>query len=300
MKKFSTLIVLSGLVLVSCGNSYEHVSITTSMFPHYDLVRQISATTDLTYSLIVPPGVEVHSYRPTPKQTAQIQNSKLFVYSSELIETWVAGMNFKDVTVINMHETLFGDLDHDHDEESHEHGVHYWTSPANFIEELDYLTTQMSSINEENTQIYELNANNYANNIQTVSDQFTSDIAGVFDPKIFFVGHNAMADFGEYFGIEIISLVEEIKPDADVTPLQLATLIDAVVASDTNYLFVEELAAPLFAATIKNELKNKHGREIEILELHGYHNVSLNDYDNGTTYLDLLTRNLNNLREVLL
>lgn len=302
MKKSSLLILLSSLALTSCGTSYEKVDITTSIFPHFDLIRQIVKGSNLSYSMIVPPGVEVHTYRPTPKQTAQIQDSSLFFYTSDLIETWVTSMGPSKTKTINVAEELFiedhGD-DNDHQHDDHNHGVHYWTNPEIIIEEIQLLSEQLSLTYTENAVLFNTNALNYSEQILSVSNGFSNDLVSLEDPQVFFVGHNAMGDFAEHFGLKIVSLIDDIKPDADITPLQLAKLVDAIVASNTNYLFVEELADPIFARTIKDELRIKHNRTVEILELHGYHNVTLEAFKNEVTYLDLLKRNITNLKEAL-
>lgn len=300
MKKIPVFALLFVTILTSCGSTYPDVDVVTSIFPHYDLVRQLSRDTDLSYSIVVPPGVELHTYRPTPKQTAQIHHAQMFIYTSDTIETWVTSISLEKTQVINVEKSLaFEEEGHDH-EDAHAHSAHYWTSPANYIDELTFLTNELSNLSPEYETTFRNNANDYQSQLLLTSNQFKDDLSTVVHPQLYLIGHNAMADFAEYFGIEIISLVEDIKPDADVTPAQLGRLIDEIVASGATSIFVEELAAPIIAETIQNELRMKHHREIEIRELHGYHNVSLNDYSAGVTYLDLLERNITNIKEGIL
>ncbi len=303
MKKSHISLLITSLLLSGCGQEVYQVDVTTSMFPHYDLVRQVSKGTDLTYSLIVPPGVEIHSYRPTPKQTIAINQSKVFFYSSDTIETWVSNLSVKDVKIINVHHALFADdadvHEHTADDNDH-HGVHYWTNPDNYLLEMDLVVNELSLIQPDNAIQFVTNAQTYANSILSASNQFKTDISGVTNPTLFFVGHNTMEDFGDYFNLDIVPLVDAIKPDADVTPSQLSALINAIVTSNATHIFTEELAATNFADTVKAELKAKHNRDIEILELHGYHNVSETDFTNGVTYFDLLERNFTNLKAALL
>ena len=303
MKKSHISLLITTLLLGGCGQEVVQVDITTSMFPHYDLVREVSEGSDLTYSLIVPPGVEVHSYRPTPKQTVAINQSQVFFYSSDTIETWVSNLTVDTVKIINVHEALFADDEDEHlhaDDEEHHHGVHYWTNPENFVLEMDLVVNELSLIQPDNAELFTANANAYEDLIIRASNQFRTDISGLTNPTVFFVGHNTMEDFGEYFNLDIVPLVEDIKPDADVTPAQLSALVDAIVSSNASHIFTEELASTRFADTVRNELKTKHGRDIEIQELHGYHNVTETDYRNEVTYLDLLERNFTHLKAALL
>ena len=40
IKNTKLLLITGAISLTSCGTSYEQVNVTTSMYPHYDLVRQ--------------------------------------------------------------------------------------------------------------------------------------------------------------------------------------------------------------------------------------------------------------------
>ncbi len=304
MKFLNKSMILTALLVAGCASNYTKVDVTASIFPHYDLVRQLTNDTTITEALVVSPGVEVHTYTPTPQQTKQIHDSKLFFYTSDTIETWVQNMNIVDTKVINVHQALFSDDQQPHiheveDDHDHHHGVHYWTSPHNFLLELymvkDELIDQFPDFVDEINE----NANLYHENIETIAGEFLEYLTSIQTKSVFYVGHNALEDFADFFGIEIISLVDDIKPDADPTAQDLARLADAIIESDVTVLYTEELAAPTFANTLKNELQSKHNRDITILELHGYHNVSLTDFENNTSYLDLLSRNILNLKEVL-
>lgn len=309
MRLFKHSLLFTSVVLASCG-TYQKVDITTSMFPHYDLVRALTKDTSISTSLIVPPGVEIHSYTPTAQQIRQIHDSTVLFYTSDSIETWVNNLTINQTELVNIHKTLFhddalhgeDDHDHDHEEENHEehqHGVHYWTSPENILLELLLIEQKLESLFPEQAVNINNNASEYYESIESLSSDFLDYLSTIENKEVFFVGHNAMADFGDYFGIKITSLVDDIKPDADPTAKDLTTLTNAIIDSDVEVIFVEELVAPTFANTLVNELKTKHNRDLLVYELHGYHNVSINDFENDTTYFDLLSRNINYLKEAL-
>lgn len=307
MKQIRKPFLISILLLAGCNTNLKQVNITASIFPHYDAVRAVIKDTSLSSAMIVNPGVEVHTYAPTPQQTRQIHDSDVFFYTSQSIETWAPKLNLNNTQIINVHEMLFGEdeIEHAHDEHDehegheHEHGAHFWTNPTNFMYELDLVTNTLSEIYPDFAFQFESNAALYKEEIQTVADEFIGYLNTVLTREIFFVGHNAMHDFAEYFDLSITSLVDDIKPDADPTAKELVTLTNAIVESNTSVIFTEELVSLSFANTLKNELKSKHNRDIRILELHGYHNVTKEDYQHNITYVELLKRNIANIKEAI-
>ena len=274
MKKiaFPTLVIL---MLTACSPTTSKVDITTSMFIHYDFARQIIGD-KLTQELIIPPAVEVHSFAITPKKMATISNSKIFFYTNEHIEPWAADLNLSNTKIVNIEEEIeayIGLHDPESTSEQHNHSSHFWTSPENNLHEIEILKDSLISIDEDNRDYYEQNANDYCEQIMTESNKFKTYLSNIDNKEIFLVGHNAMSDFAHYFDLTITSLVDDIKPDHDVTPNELARLVDAISASGANYIFTEELANSNFADAIKRELKEQKNRDIEILELHGYHKI---------------------------
>lgn len=67
--------------------SDERLSVTTTLFPYYDFVRQI-AKDRVKLRLIIPSGMDSHSFEPTPTDIIAIQNSDLFLYNGGEMEQW--------------------------------------------------------------------------------------------------------------------------------------------------------------------------------------------------------------------
>ena len=289
---FASLLIISG-----CHND-EPPQVVASSFIAYDLVRAVVGDT-LTFKMIIPPGIDLHSYNPTPRDIEKINQAELFVYTSNIIEPWAKTANKNSSRVLNLGDAIPGANDlvnNDHDE--HGHGVvHYWTSPANIKTVISRIESSLSELDSENAGVFHTNANNYVTKIDTVSKDFLAKPLQ-FDQPIFYVGHNALDAFADYFNLTITTLVEGIRPDHDVTGAELSKLINAIKAANVHYLFTEELSSPNFKTTIINELAREN-YSLTVHELHGYHNLTATDFNTGVTYYDLLVRNLNYLAEAL-
>lgn len=64
------------------------LKVMTTLFPQYDFVREI-AKDKADVTLLLPPGVESHSYEPSPQDIVNIKKSNAFIYTGESMEPWV-------------------------------------------------------------------------------------------------------------------------------------------------------------------------------------------------------------------
>ena len=313
MKKIANLFILFviTILLVSCGNN-KTADIVTTMFPQYDFAKHIVGD-KMTVSLIIPPGAEVHDFEPTSKDMVMIREAKLFIFTSLEIDQWIGDLSKiggENTIVLNLSEAYIlaehghdeeheEDQDDEHSDDDHDHNdLHYWVDPTTALQLIDAILEQILLIDPENEAYYRLNASNYKEEIEELHHELEEFLMHepYLDSSIYFAGHNAMRAFAERYHLNIITLYESFQPDADLISNEFIAFVDAVRASGTSYLFVEEISDPKAALKIVNEFKNY---DITLLELHGYHNVSKKDMEDGVTYAILLARNLEHLRLAL-
>ncbi len=101
------VLIVTGVILAGCeGRRKEPVgtedmtdvakgqgtagrlSVATTIFPYYDFVRQIAGD-KVELRLVVPAGMDSHSFEPTPADMIHIQEADLFVYNGGEMERWV-------------------------------------------------------------------------------------------------------------------------------------------------------------------------------------------------------------------
>jgi len=321
MKKFAsiTLLIITLLVLASCVNS-KKADIVTTMFPQYDFARQIVGD-KMTVSLLIPPGAEIHDYEATSRDIVAIKESKLFIFTSLEIDTWI-----KDETKIGGTNTIVLNLstayelaEHDHhddhlhtahqsklsynlseDDHDHDHDdeIHFWTDPTTAIQLIEAILEKIIEIDPENADFYRANAHAYIHEIDEIHHELSEYLEDYEDSIIYFAGHNAMGAFAERYHLNIVSLFSDFKPDADLTSAELIRFVNQVKNANTNFLFIEELVDPKAANKIKSELA-KENINLTLLVLHGYHNVTKAEMEEGVTYSSLLQMNFDHLKMVL-
>ena len=127
------------------------LKVVTTLFPYYDFVRQVAGER-VELSMVIPAGMDSHSFEPTPKDIRMIQNADILIANGGTMELWVECVldSFKQeapYTVMMMdhvdtveeeivegmehsdeghhHKHVFEEDDHDdHDEEDDHDDVH--------------------------------------------------------------------------------------------------------------------------------------------------------------------------------
>ena len=90
VKKFGWLLLVAlTLVLTACGKSQSQngkLKVMTTFYPVYDFTKNIVGD-EGTVDLLIGAGSEPHEYELSAKGRAMIQDSDVFVYENENMET---------------------------------------------------------------------------------------------------------------------------------------------------------------------------------------------------------------------
>lgn len=300
------LFVLVGLSScnVPVNNEDSKLSIVTTIFPVYDFIRQIAGD-KVKVIMLLPPGVESHSYEPTPSDIIEIENADMFFYISEHTETWVSRITSvirnDEVKLICLADAVGIEI-HGH---NHEHGEdhshtdecetdeHIWTNLDTSAQLVSCIGQKIAEADDQNKDFYLNNAENYKSDILKLKDDF-SEMISQSERKLIVSGSRfAMKNFTAQFGLEYIaafdSCVDNTEPSAGV----MAKIIDTITKSDIPVIFYEELTEPKIARAVSLETGAK------MLLLHSCHNVSAQELENGATYISLMKQNYNNIKEAL-
>jgi zinc transport system substrate-binding protein len=142
------------------------------------MVRSI-AQDKVNVTLLLPAGVEPHAYEPSPSTIIDINEADLFVYTSDIMETWISNL-FEQIglegPVIVDSSVGISFISHDHeDEHDHEHedeqvdqeeheeeyDPHFWLDPLNAKIMVNNITDGLVKIDPSNSEFYQANAKEY-------------------------------------------------------------------------------------------------------------------------------------------
>ncbi len=298
MKKM--LAVLLAVLLcvgpAACGSADTgKVKIVCSAFPQYDFLREITEGTDVTLTLLLKPGQESHDYDPSSKDIAAIHASDMFVYVGGESDSWIdktlETVDTADKTVVRLLDMVEPHEEH----KGHDHGYdeHVWTSPANAVIIANALYEKLCAIDAENTEIYRKNLAAYTGELSALDAAFQSTVETGKRKTIVVADRFPLLYFCERYGLSYHAAFAGCAASVEPASADVSALIDTVKAENIPVIFQMELSAGGVAKTVAESTGAK------VAVLYACHNLSKTDFENQETYLSLMQKNLEALKEAL-
>lgn len=297
----SFIFIISGNIKMEKKDS-KKVKIVATLFPQYDFAKQIGGD-KVEVSLLLTPGTETHTYEPTPQDIINVNNSNLFIYTGKYMEPWsdkIAQGITNNVKILDASNNIkLIKQDHEENEEhnrEHEHegyDPHIWLNPQYAIIMVKNITKELCEIDSENASFYEKNCEEYIKKINKLDSDIEIAIKDQGKNKIAFGGTFAYAYFVERYNLEYISAYESCGEDVEPSVSKVKEVVDYIKANNINAVFYQELSNGKIADTIAKETGTTK------LVMHTVHNASSEEIKNGETYISLMYKNLENLKEAL-
>lgn len=295
------------------------ISVVTTCFPPYDFARAVAGdTADIT--MLLSTGAEAHSYEPTPRDIAEIQNCDIFICIGGEDEVWVdsilKAVDNDSMTVIRLfdyaelleEETVAGaspdghDHHHHHDKNDHEHDGevnennadgHIWTSPENAVKCVQAIEDAFCEKYIENSEFYRSNAEEYIKRLEQLDSDFRK-ITENTGEKVIIVGDRFPFRYlAHEYGLGYFAAFSGCSSESEPSVYTMAFLIDEILEHNADTVFYLEFSTRKLAEKLCDATGAK------MLPLNSCHNVSKEDFSSGVTYIDLMYENLKNLKEAL-
>lgn len=299
------LLVLMGAFGCAPGEDDEQVSVVCTIFPQYDFSRELAGD-QIELTLLLPPGVESHSYDPTPLDILKILECDLFIYTGDEMEPWAAEILAgagEGVEVLDLSQSVelscaddHEEHGHDHTRDGHEHEYdpHIWTSPANAALMTDAIAAKLSELMPQDAETVESNRAEYTAQLSELDAGFAELVSQAKNTTLVFGGRFAMHYFTECYGLEYVAAYDSCSHEAEPSVHDIKHIIDLIEEDSIGAIYYEELVSPAVAEVIARQTGAKP------LLLHSCHNLSAVELAEGESYLSLMRQNLENLKEGLL
>lgn len=298
------LTVIQIIVLCSCtsqptADTSSKLKITATVFAHYDFARNVAGDlADVT--LLLKPGVEVHTYEPSPADIIKINESDLFIYTGEHMESWAKNIMqsiTSDTYVLDISRGIelksIAHKNHANDIHSHQCDPHIWTSPANAVTMVENIKNALCETDPEHSEIYSENAKKYIEELNKLDKDFADVIASSEKKKLMFGGRFAMLYFTDHYSLDYMSAYDSCASEAEPGAKLIAQIIDEIKHENIGAVYYEEMSSH----TVADKIAAETGAEP--LLLHACHNVSKNELENDENYLSLMRGNLENIKKGL-
>lgn len=294
--KSKIIIVLFGLVLITIilvlnsqsmiYRDSEKIKVATTLFPYYNFAKIIGGE-KAKVSLLLPPGVEAHSFEPKPSDILNINNSDIFIYTGDFMEVWaediLTGIDNKNINIVfaaDGIELLVKDRTID---------PHIWLDFDNSKKIADNILKAFLDKDSENSDFYIKNADELKINLSSLDNEFKTDLLNCHKNTLVYGGHYAFGYLVEKYNLNYFA-AQGLAPDSEPTAKDLFDLINQIKNNSIKYIFYEELSSPKIAETISSETG------AELLFLNPAHNVGEEDVASDVSFIDIMRRNLENIK----
>jgi len=308
----ASIVILVPAVFCACappGDQRQQgptLQVVASLFPLYDFARAVGGQ-KARVSLLLPPGVEPHSFEPTPGDILKIDEADIFVYTGSFMEPWAAaiikGADRERLDVVDssegirMRQEQKGAPSEDEASSGQKAGAgrkepmdpHIWLDLGNAQRMVDNILAGFVRKDPANKGFYEHNAALYKARLRQLDEQFKEGLAQCETRLFVHGGHYAFNYLARRYGLTYVSAYG-FSPDAEPSPRHLADMVQLIRRYKSTYVFYEELIQPKVAETIARETGAK------LLALNGAHNVTADEMKRGVTFIGLMEEDLKNLR----
>ena len=307
------------------GEGGRKLKVAATLFPYYDFVRQVAGD-QVELSLVIPAGMDSHSFEPTPKDIRIMQEADVIIANGGAMEHWVDqvvdSFDREDQTVVIMmdhvdavEEEIVEGMEHsdeghghvhvheDGEEDGHleedesqseiEYDEHIWTSPVNAMRMVDVIAETLTERDPDHGAMYQAGAAAYLEELERLDKEFREVRDSAVHDMIVMGDKFPLRYFADAYGLRYRAAFSGCSSDTEPSARTIAYLIDKVKEEGLPVIYYLELSSHRVAEII--------GEETGAVPLlfHSCHNVTRRQFEEGVTYLELMEQNVKNLREGL-
>ena len=320
--------LLTAGALAGCGEKNKSeknadLSIVATIFPGYDWVREImgdeAENADIT--MLMDNGTDLHSYQPTADDISKISQCDLFIYAGGESDEWVKDAlkqaENKDMKVINMMEMLGDsvkteevvegmesehDYDHDEDGDHHdsdqevEYDEHTWLSLKNAEMICEAIENDLSSLDPENKDIYKKNSEEYISKLSELDSKYQKTVDDAARKTVLFGDRFPFRYLTDDYGLDYYAAFVGCSAETEASFKTVKFLAEKVDELDLPCVMTIEGSDHKIAETI---IRNTADKDQKVLTMDSMQSVTVSDLKDGKTYLSVMEKNLEALKEAL-
>jgi zinc transport system substrate-binding protein len=183
-------------------------------------------------------------------------------------------------------------IGHDHGEET-EYDEHVWTSPRNAKLIVEKISEALCEADPANAPEYKKNTAGYLEKLDTLDAAFQNVIAQGTRKTLVFGDRFPFRYFADAYGLSYFAAFPGCSTETECSAATIAFLVNKVRGENIPVVFHIELSNEKIADAICEETGAKK------MLLHAAHNVTKRDFDRGISYLEIMTKNSEALKEAL-
>ncbi|HCJ41214.1 metal ABC transporter substrate-binding protein [uncultured Ruminococcus sp.] len=326
LKRIASILMCAALMgLSACGDGAGlaesaaqksgRLSVVCTTFSCYDWSREMigdrADEVELTY--LLDKGADLHSYQPTAADMVKISDCDVFVYVGGESETWAedalkeaSNKNMKVVRLLDadgfsakeeeVKEGMQAEEEEGEAEDEPEYDEHVWLSVKNAEVMCGEIEKAIAEADPENAAVYEQNCQAYTEKLSALDGQFADMAANAKKKTVIFADRFPFRYLCDDYGIDYYAAFVGCSAETEASFETVAFLAEKADETGADTIFTIENSDGRIAQAVINGRKDKSG---EIAVLNSLQSVDKSQADSGVTYISLMEKNCETLRNAL-
>ena len=188
------------------------------------------------------------------------------------------------------------DHDHDdHDDHDHVHSVdeHVWTAPANAIVITEKIAAHLTEKDAAHADDYQKNSAAYIAELKKLDEDFREIVANSARKTMVFGDRFPFRYFADAYGLDYYAAFTGCSTETEASAATVAFLVEKVKEENIPVVFTMEFSNGKIADSIVDATGAKKAM------LHSCHTISADELAQGETYLSIMQKNAETLKDAL-
>ncbi len=327
MKKIISIISIFILSFSLCACDFNNplnsdkdkFVIVTTIFPIYDWVSSIVGDNEnYEIKLLLDKGTDLHSYQPTAEDIINISNCNMFIYVGGESDKWVeealsanSKYNIISLNLLNIlgdkvyeEEIIEGMEAEDEEEEGvnptsdeePEYDEHVWLSLKNAQIICKEIAEKIELCNPANSLGISDNTTAYCNKLELLDKEYEKAVKEGSKDTLLFADRFPFRYLTDDYKLNYYAAFAGCSAETEASFETVLFLADKVNELNLSFILQIESSDGKLSNTVKEATQDKNQ---SILTMNSMQSTTLNDMNNGVSYLSIMEDNLNVLKEAL-
>lgn len=318
MKKNILLITILAILSTFTGckvrkmDTSNRVNIVCTIFPEYDWVRNILGDDDeaTTLTLLVKNGVDLHSYQPSAADIITISTCDIFVYVGGESDAWIkealksaTNKNMKVISLMEVlkeqikeEEIIEGMVSEEEGEADAEYDEHVWLSIKNAEIICKHFTEELCKAAPDSAERYKTRLSDYLKKLEAMDLSFRSVTETSQNKTLIFCDRFPFRYLLDDYGLNYYAAFPGCSAETEASFETIAFLANKLIEINSNAVIVLEKSDKKIAKTVIGNAKRP---SCDTFVMDSMQSVTLRQAFEGTSYINLMQKNLETIQKAL-
>jgi ABC-type Zn uptake system ZnuABC Zn-binding protein ZnuA len=250
-----------------------------------DIAQQVAGER-LEVETLVPPGVDPHTFQPTPQDVAKITNSQVLIVNGAGLEEWLGEVLENaggERLVIEASQGLSSPPSRPGD-------PHFWLDPNYGVHYTEKIRDGFIEVDPDGNAVYAQNAAQYIGKLGELDAWIVDQVSQIpAEQRLLVTNHESFGYFADRYQFKVLgTILPSFSTGSSPSAQQLVQLIEAIRVTKTPAIFLESGTNPELAEQVAREAG------VEVIE-----NLLTHSTSTPGGYLEMLEYNTSAIVEAL-